>query len=43
MGPVAVTANPALDAEGHPFANYGLLDQQLALTLRTTNATCGRT
>jgi len=24
-------ANPALDAEGHPFANYGLLDQQLAL------------
>jgi para-nitrobenzyl esterase len=24
-------ANPALDAEGHPFANYGVLDQQLAL------------
>ena len=24
-------ANPALDAEGHPFGNYGLLDQQLAL------------
>jgi len=24
-------ANPALDAEGHAFANYGLLDQQLAL------------
>ena len=24
-------ANPALDAEGHPFANYGLLDQQAAL------------
>jgi para-nitrobenzyl esterase len=24
-------AHPALDAEGHPFANYGLLDQQLAL------------
>ena len=24
-------ANPALDSEGHPFANYGLLDQQLAL------------
>jgi para-nitrobenzyl esterase len=24
-------ANPALDAEGHPFANYGLLDQQFAL------------
>jgi para-nitrobenzyl esterase len=24
-------ANPALDAEGHPFGNYGLLDQQLAM------------
>jgi para-nitrobenzyl esterase len=24
-------ANPALDAEGHPFGNYGLLDQQAAL------------
>jgi len=24
-------ANPALDAEGHPFGNYGLLDQRLAL------------
>jgi para-nitrobenzyl esterase len=24
-------AHPALDAEGHPFANYGLLDQQAAL------------
>ncbi|MGD0492038.1 MAG: carboxylesterase family protein [Steroidobacteraceae bacterium] len=24
-------ANPALDAEGHPFADYGLLDQQFAL------------
>jgi hypothetical protein len=24
-------ANAALDAEGHPFGNYGLLDQQLAL------------
>ncbi len=24
-------AHPALDQEGHPFANYGLLDQQLAL------------
>jgi para-nitrobenzyl esterase len=24
-------AHPALDAEGHPFGNYGLLDQQLAL------------
>ena len=24
-------AHPALDAEGHPFANYGILDQQAAL------------
>ncbi len=24
-------ANPALDNEGHPFANYGLLDQQAVL------------
>jgi para-nitrobenzyl esterase len=24
-------AHPALDAEGHPFGNYGLLDQQAAL------------
>jgi para-nitrobenzyl esterase len=24
-------ASPALDAEGHPFGNYGLLDQQLAM------------
>ncbi len=31
LGLVGWLANPALDAEGHPFANYGLLDQQLAL------------
>lgn len=24
-------AHPAIDKEGHPFANYGILDQQLAL------------
>jgi para-nitrobenzyl esterase len=24
-------AHPALDNEGHPFANYGILDQQAAL------------
>ena len=24
-------AHPALDSEGHPFANYGILDQQAAL------------
>jgi para-nitrobenzyl esterase len=31
LGLLGWLANPALDAEGHPFANYGLLDQQLAL------------
>jgi para-nitrobenzyl esterase len=31
LGLLGWLANPALDAEGHPFGNYGLLDQQLAL------------
>jgi para-nitrobenzyl esterase len=31
LGLLGWLANPALDAEGHPFANYVLLDQQLAL------------
>jgi para-nitrobenzyl esterase len=31
LGLLGWLAHPALDAEGHPFANYGLLDQQLAL------------
>ena len=31
LGLLGWLANPALDAEGHPFADYGLLDQQLAL------------
>jgi para-nitrobenzyl esterase len=31
LGLLGWVANPALDAEGHPFADYGLLDQQLAL------------
>lgn len=31
LGFFGFLANPALDAEGHPFANYGLLDQQLVL------------
>jgi para-nitrobenzyl esterase len=31
LGLLGWLANPALDAEGHLFANYGLLDQQLAL------------
>ena len=31
LGLLGWLANPALDSEGHPFANYGLLDQQLVL------------
>lgn len=31
LGPFGFMAHPALDTEGHPFANYGLMDQQLAL------------
>ncbi len=31
VGFLGFLAVPALDSEGHPFANYGLLDQQLAL------------
>ena len=31
VGFLGFLAVPALDAEGHPFANYGLLDQQLVL------------
>ena len=31
LGLLGWLANPALDHEGHPFGNYGLLDQQLAL------------
>ena len=31
LGLLGWLANPALDAEGHPFGDYGLLDQQLAL------------
>ena len=31
VGFLGFLANPALDAEGHPFANYGVLDQQLVL------------
>lgn len=31
LGLLGFMAHPAIDAEGHLFANYGLLDQQLAL------------
>ena len=31
LGLLGWFANPALDSEGHPFGNYGLLDQQLVL------------
>lgn len=31
LGLLGFLANPALDVEGHPFGNYGLLDQQAAL------------
>jgi para-nitrobenzyl esterase len=31
LGLLGFLANPALDAEGHPFANYGTLDQQFVL------------
>jgi para-nitrobenzyl esterase len=31
LGLLGFLAHPALDAEGHPFANYGILDQQAVL------------
>jgi para-nitrobenzyl esterase len=31
LGALGFLAQPALDAEGHKFANYGLMDQQMAL------------
>jgi para-nitrobenzyl esterase len=31
LGALGFLAHPALDAEGHGFANYGLMDQQAAL------------
>jgi para-nitrobenzyl esterase len=31
LGALGFLAHPALDSEGHPFANYGVMDQQLAL------------
>ncbi|MDB6062528.1 MAG: carboxylesterase family protein [Verrucomicrobiaceae bacterium] len=32
IGALGFIAHPALDKENHPFANYGIMDQQLALT-----------
>jgi para-nitrobenzyl esterase len=31
LGALGFLAQPSLDAEGHKFANYGLMDQQMAL------------
>jgi para-nitrobenzyl esterase len=31
LGLLGYMANPAIDAEGHPFGNYGILDQQSVL------------
>jgi len=38
LGLLGWLANPALDAEGHAFANYGLMDQQAALKWVQANA-----
>src|SRR5262249_34201373 len=37
LGPLGFLAHPALDTEGHPAANYGIMDQQLALRWIQTN------
>lgn len=31
LGMLGFMSHPAIDAEGHPFSNYGILDQQAAL------------
>jgi para-nitrobenzyl esterase len=31
LGLLGILAHPALDSEGHPFANYAIMDQQAAL------------
>lgn len=38
LGLLGFLANPALDRENHPFANYGVMDQQLALQWVQANA-----
>jgi para-nitrobenzyl esterase len=38
LGALGFLAQPALDSEGHLFANYGLLDQQAALAWVKRNA-----
>jgi para-nitrobenzyl esterase len=37
LGLLGFLAHPALDSEGHPSANYGIMDQQLALQWVQTN------
>lgn len=37
VGALGFLSHPALNAEGHPFANYGIMDQQFALAWVKTN------
>jgi para-nitrobenzyl esterase len=37
VGALGFLSHPAIDAEGHPFANYGIMDEQLALRWVQTN------
>ncbi len=37
VGALGFLSHPAINAEGHPFANYGIMDQQLALRWVQTN------
>ncbi|HWE75094.1 MAG TPA: carboxylesterase family protein [Stellaceae bacterium] len=37
IGALGFFSHPAINAEGHPFANYGIMDQQFALQWVTRN------